>query len=44
MASAWRDLKNIFPRPLFTIIFRPKIVILGTDSILGVKTMHESVK
>ena len=41
MTSAWRNFKNIF-RPLFTIIFRPKIVILDTDSILRVKTMHES--
>ena len=30
-----------FPRPLFTIIFRPKIVILGTDSILRVKMTIE---
>ena len=44
MASAWRNFKNIFSRPLFTIIFRPKIVILDTDSILRVKTMYESVK
>ena len=35
---------NKFSRPLFTIIFRPKTVILGTDSILRVKTMYESVK
>ena len=41
---AWRKFKNIFSRPLFTIIFRPKILILGTDSILRVKTMYESVK
>ena len=32
---AWRDFKNIFSRPLFTIIFRPKILILGTYSILS---------
>ena len=44
MASAWRNLKNVFSRPLFTNIFRPKIVILDTDSILRVKTMYESVK
>ena len=44
MASAWRSFKNIFSRPLFTIIFRPKILILGTDSILRVKMMYESVK
>ena len=29
---------------LLTIIFRPNIVILDTDSILRVKTMYESVK
>jgi hypothetical protein len=31
-------------RPLFTIIFMPKIVFLGTDSILKVKLMYESVR
>ena len=36
--------KIFFSRPLFTIIFRPKIVFLDTDSILRVKTMYESVK
>ena len=41
---AWKDLKINFSRPLFTIIFRPKIVFLDTDSILRVKTMFESVK
>ena len=30
---AWRDFKINFSRPLFTIIFRPKMVFLGTDSI-----------
>ena len=44
MASAWRNFKNIFSRPLFIIIFRPKIVILDTDSILRVKMMYELVK
>ena len=44
MASAWRNFKNIFSRPLFTIIVRPKIVVLDTDFILRVKTMYESVK
>ena len=44
MASAWRNFKNIFSRPLFTIIFRPKLVFLDTDSILRVKTMYESVR
>ena len=41
---AWRDFKINFSRPLFTIIFRPKMVFLDTDSILRVKTMYESVK
>jgi len=41
---AWRDFKIFFSRPLFTIIFRPKIVFLYTDSILRVKMMYESVK
>ena len=42
---AWRDFKiNVF-RPLFTtIIFRPKMVLFDTDSILRVKPMYESVK
>ena len=40
----WRDFKMIFSRPLFTIIFRPKMVFLDTDSILRVKIMYESVK
>ena len=41
---AWRDFKINFSRPLFTIIFRPKMVFLDTDSILRVKPMYESVK
>ena len=41
---AWRDFKINFSRPLFTIIFRPKMVFLVTDSILRVKPMYESVK
>ena len=41
---AWRDFKIIFSRPLFTIIFRQKIIFLDTDSILRVKTMYKSVK
>ena len=41
---AWRDFKIFFSRPLFTIIFRPKIVFLETDSIFRVKTIYESVK
>ena len=41
---ARRDFKINFSRPLFTIIFRPKMVFLVTDSILRVKPMYESVK
>ena len=41
---AWRDFKINFSRPLFTIIFRPKMVFLVTDSILRVKPVYESVK
>ena len=41
---AWRDFKINFSRPLFIIIFRPKIVFLDTHSILRVKTMYEQVK
>ena len=41
---AWRDFKINFSRPLFTIIFRPKIIFLDTHSILRVKMMYESVK
>ena len=26
MVSAWRNFKNIFSRPLFTIIFRPQMI------------------
>ena len=26
MVSAWRNFKNIFPRPLFIIIFRPEML------------------
>ena len=40
----WRDFKINCSRPLFTIIFSPKMVFLDTDSILRVKTMYESVK
>jgi hypothetical protein len=35
----WRDFKIKFSRPLFTIISRPKIAILDTESILRAKTM-----
>ena len=37
----WRDFKVNFNRPLFTIIFRLKIVFLDADSILRVKTNVE---
>ena len=33
-----------FQTYFFTIIFKPKIVLLGIDSILRVKMMYESVK
>ena len=36
--------KIIFSRPLFIIIFRWKMIVLGWDSNLRVKTMYESVK
>ena len=36
--------KMFFSRPLFTIICRPKIVFLDTDSILRVKMMYETVR
>ena len=38
MVCAWRNFKNIFPRPLFTIIFRPKILFFVTYSILTGQT------
>ena len=41
---AWRNFKNLFSRPLFTIIFRQKIVFLDTGLILRVRTIYESVK
>jgi len=40
----WRDFKLNFSRPLFTVIFRRKIVFFNTDSFLRVKTMYDSVK
>ena len=39
MASAWRNLKNIFSRPLFTIIFRPEMLKFHPYSILTGDTM-----
>ena len=41
---ACSNFKNIYPIPLFTIVFRPKIVYLDTDSILRVKMISKSVK
>ena len=38
------DFKKIYSRPLFIIIFRPKMVFLDADSILRVKIMYEIVK
>ena len=34
MVSAWRNFKNIFSRPLLTIIFRPKMIKFYPYSIL----------
>ena len=34
MVSAWRNFKNIFPRPLFIIIFRPEMLKFLPYSIL----------
>ena len=39
MVSAWRNFKNIFSRPLFTIIFRPEMLKLHPYSILTGDTM-----
>ena len=45
--SMWEDSHFyywiIFSRPLFTIIFRPKMVFLDTDSILRVKSGLEKI-
>ena len=38
MVSAWRNFKNIFSRPLFTIIFRPEM-LFQTYSVLTGDTM-----
>ena len=43
MVCAWRNFKNIFPRPLFTIIFRPKILFFVTYLILTGQTKVEFV-
>ena len=34
MVSAWRNFKNIFPRPFFIIIFRPEMLKFHPYSIL----------
>ena len=43
MVSAWKNLKNIFPRPLFFIIFRPEMLKFHPYSILTGDTRVESV-
>ena len=35
MVSAWRNFKNIFPRPFFIIIFRPEMLKIHPYSILS---------
>jgi hypothetical protein len=39
MVSAWRNFKNIFSRPLFTIIFRAEMLKFHPYSILTGETM-----
>jgi len=41
MVSAWRNFKNIFPRPLFIIIFRPEMPKFHPYSILTGDTRVE---
>ena len=43
MVSAWRNFKNIFSRPLFTIIFRPEMLKFHPYSILTGDTRVEFV-
>ena len=43
MVSAWRNFKNIFSRPLFTVIFRPEMLKFHPYSILIGDTMVEFV-
>ena len=43
MVCAWRNFKNIFSKPLFTIIFRPNILSFVTYSILTGRTKVEFV-
>ena len=39
MVRAWRNFKNMFCRPLFTIIFRPEMLKFQSYSILTEDTM-----
>jgi hypothetical protein len=43
MVSAWRNFKNIFPRPLFIIIFRAEMLKFHPYSILTGDTRLEFV-
>ena len=43
MVSPWRNFKNIFPRPLFIIIFRPEMLKFHPYSILTGDTRVEIV-
>ena len=43
MVSAWRNFQNIFPRPLFIIIFRPEMLKFHPYSILTGDTRVEFV-
>ena len=43
MVSAWRNFKNIFPRPLFIIIFRPEMLKFHPYSIFTRNTRVEFV-
>ena len=43
MVSAWRNFKNIFPRPLFIIIFWPEMLKFHPYSILTGDTRVEFV-
>ena len=43
MVRAWRNFKNIFPRPLFIIIFRPEMLKLHPYSIMTGDTRVEFV-
>ena len=43
MVSAWRNFKNVFPRPLFIIIFWPEMLKFQPYSILTGDTRVEFV-